>query len=56
MRDYATGELGLERIVAITAPDNDASAKLLERLGFAYERTIAWGDDGDTSRLVGFNA
>lgn len=56
VRDYATGELGLERIVAITAPDNDASAKLLERLGFAYERTIAWGDEGDASRLFGFNA
>ena len=56
VRDYATGELGLERIVAITDPDNEASAKLLERLGFADERTISWGAEGIPSRLFGFNA
>ena len=56
VRDYAIGELGLERIVAITAPDTDASAKLLERLGVADERTIAWGDAGDSSRVFGFKA
>jgi RimJ/RimL family protein N-acetyltransferase len=56
VRDYATGELGLERIVAITDPGNEASAKLLGRLGFEYERTIAWGTEGAPSRLFGFNA
>ena len=55
VRDYATEVLGLERIVAITAPDNDASARLLERLGFAYECQIAWGGEGKVSRLFGLN-
>ncbi len=53
-RDYGVRELGLERIVAITSPENAASARLLERLGFAYERTV--GPDDDPVRLYGFNA
>jgi RimJ/RimL family protein N-acetyltransferase len=32
--------LGLERIVAITSPDNHASIKLLRRLGLEFERTL----------------
>ncbi len=56
VRDYATEVLGLERIVAITAPDNDASARLLERLGFAYECQIARGGEGEDSRLYSLNA
>ena len=32
--------LGLNRIVAITSPDNKRSARLLEKLGFKFERMI----------------
>jgi RimJ/RimL family protein N-acetyltransferase len=32
--------LGIRRIVAITAPDNHASIRVLGKLGLAYERTI----------------
>lgn len=32
--------LGLSRIVAITSPDNDASIKLLRRLGLRFERRL----------------
>ena len=32
--------IGLRRIVAITSPDNVASSGLLEKLGFALERTM----------------
>ena len=56
VRDYAAEVLGLERVVAITAPDNETSERLLERLGFAYESTIAWGTEGDVSRLYAFRA
>ena len=38
--DYARGTVGLERVVAITSPDNHASSRLLEKLGFAYEATL----------------
>jgi len=38
---------GLERIVAITSPDNQASIALLERIGFRYERVVHLRDDED---------
>jgi ribosomal-protein-alanine N-acetyltransferase len=52
-RDYGVGELGLQRIVAITSPGNAISARLLERLGFAWEGTV--GPEDDPVRLYGFN-
>ena len=55
MRDYGVGELGLERIVAITSPDNDTSGKLLLRLGFDDAGMIPWGTEGDTSRYFVFD-
>ena len=53
-RDYGVEELGLERIVAMTSPDNDASGKLLLRLGFEYEETIPWGTEGELSRFYAY--
>lgn len=32
--------IGLRRVVAITSPDNVASSRLLEKLGFAFERML----------------
>lgn len=37
---YGCNELKLKRIVAIVNPDNDASIKLLERLGMKFERMV----------------
>jgi RimJ/RimL family protein N-acetyltransferase len=37
---YERKRLGLTRIVAITACNNDASRRVLEKLGFAFERSI----------------
>lgn len=31
---------GLTRVLAITSPDNDASIRLLRKLGFVFERTM----------------
>jgi ribosomal-protein-alanine N-acetyltransferase len=56
VRDYGTDVLGLERIVAITAPDNEPSAKLLERLGFVYQSTIPWGTEGEVSKFFAYDA
>jgi RimJ/RimL family protein N-acetyltransferase len=48
--DYARRVLGLERIVAITSPDNAASIRLLERLGMRLEQTMCLaGDDHEVS-------
>ena len=37
---YGRTALGLRRIVAILSRDNHRSSKLLERLGFCFERTV----------------
>lgn len=43
--------IGLQRIVAITAPDNDASARVLEKIGLQFERVIHLPTLGGESRL-----
>ena len=49
--EYATGPLGLRRIVAITSPDNHSSARLLEKLGLRFERMVTFPDDGEALKL-----
>ncbi len=49
--EYGTHSLSLKRIVAITAPDNHSSAKLLERLGMRFERMIRQSPEHKESRL-----
>jgi ribosomal-protein-alanine N-acetyltransferase len=44
----------LERLVAITAPDNQGSIRILERLGFRFERMVSFTRDGE-SRLFVFD-
>jgi RimJ/RimL family protein N-acetyltransferase len=48
---YGQGVLGLKRIVAITTPDNDRSARLLEKLGLRFERVVRYPDDSQDVRL-----
>jgi [ribosomal protein S5]-alanine N-acetyltransferase len=48
---YGKTVLGLSRMVAITSADNDASAKLLEKLGLQFERMIRLADDGEEVKL-----
>jgi RimJ/RimL family protein N-acetyltransferase len=42
---YGRDELGLSRIVAITSKDNERSGKLLEKIGFRFERMIQMARD-----------
>lgn len=49
--EYGRATLGLRRIVAITAPDNHASIKLLEKLGMRFEKMITLNEDGPESKL-----
>jgi len=44
---YGKITFGLHRMVAITTPDNDGSARLLEKLGFNFERMVKLSDDGE---------
>lgn len=43
--------LGLTRIVAITSPGNDASIRLLEKLGVRSQKTVRLANDADEVRL-----
>lgn len=52
--DFAVRSQQLARIVALTAPDNFASIRVLERLGFRFERMVAWMDPVRGSRLFVF--
>lgn len=45
--------LGLDRIVAITSVDNESSIRLLEKLGFAFERMMKMSEEGPEVRLFG---
>src|SRR6185436_9238284 len=42
---HARAELGLGRILAITSPDNDASGKLLGRIGLRFQRVVRLSED-----------
>ena len=44
----AADELGLSRVLAITTPDNQASAALLGRLGFRAEGAAALEPGGES--------
>jgi ribosomal-protein-alanine N-acetyltransferase len=51
--DVATRELGLSDLVAFTLPDNAASRRVMEKSGFAYERTLMHeGEEHVLYRLV----
>ena len=51
--NYGRENLRLRRIVAITSPDNDASMKLLEKLGLRFEQMIKLSEDQEQVRLFG---
>lgn len=48
---YARDALGLERLVAIVTPGNDASIRVLTHLGMQFERALTLPDDDDTVAL-----
>jgi RimJ/RimL family protein N-acetyltransferase len=49
MMNYGWNKVGLNRIVAITNPENHASAKLLEKIGLRFERMIQMpGQEGES--------
>ncbi len=49
---FGTQGLGFTRIVAITAPGNQASIRILETLGMQYERMVRFSDDGESRLFV----
>lgn len=47
----ARTRLGLDTLLAIVNPDNGASIRLLERLGFRFDRMFRLNDDGPELKL-----
>jgi [ribosomal protein S5]-alanine N-acetyltransferase len=48
---WGLNTLALKRIVALTAPDNTASIRILERIGLRFERMVRYSGEGRASRL-----
>jgi RimJ/RimL family protein N-acetyltransferase len=48
---HARSALGLRRVLAVVSPDNHGSIRLLEKLGFTYERMVRLSDDDDEIKL-----
>lgn len=49
--EYGKERLNFNRVLAITSKDNFASGRLLEKLGFAFERFIKMTDDSEEIKL-----
>ena len=49
--DHARNVLGADRILAITSPDNEASARLLGKIGLRFEGLIKLSEDAAEVRL-----
>ena len=52
----ARARLGLETLLAIVSPGNAPSIRLLERLGFLFERTMRLGAEGPDISLFASHA
>lgn len=50
--DWGFTEAGLERIVSIYEPENAPSGRVMERLGFTYERTTSGTPRGETVHVM----
>ena len=51
MMEYGRDVLRVSRVLAITTPDNDRSGKLLEKLGFKFERMLNEPHDNEILNL-----
>lgn len=52
---HARASLGVENILAITSPDNEASGKLLGKIGFRFDRLVKLSEDADEVKLFTSN-
>ena len=52
---HARENLGVDRILAITVPDNNASAKLLTKIGFRFDRVMKLSEDAAEVKLFTSN-
>ena len=48
---YGKSALALNRIVAVTNPDNHGSIRVLEKLGLSFEKMVRLSEDGPEIKL-----
>jgi ribosomal-protein-alanine N-acetyltransferase len=48
---YAKEKLGVKRVLAVVSADNQSSIRLLEKIGFHYEKMIRLSDDAPEIKL-----
>ena len=53
---YGRSAFGLDRIVAVTTPDNHSSIKVLEKLGLRFEQMVKLSEDGPEIKLFAHDA
>jgi RimJ/RimL family protein N-acetyltransferase len=51
VKDYAARHVGLQRLAAITSPGNCSSIRVLERIGFRFERMVRLTPGGEELKL-----
>lgn len=51
VKRYGRERFGLQRIVAITIPSNHGSIRVLEKVGFRFEKMVRLTEDGEELRL-----
>lgn len=49
--NFARNQVGLSELLAVTHPENAASIRLLEKLGFTFQETIKFPGDDETLKL-----
>lgn len=54
MLEHGEKDFGLNRIVAITTPDNHSSIKVLERIGFRFEKMVRLTEDAEEVTLFAY--
>ncbi len=52
VKEYARDVIGLKRLVAITDPENQASIRVLEKLGLRFEKMIRLSEDDIELKLL----
>ncbi len=52
---FAKSAFGLNRILAITAPDNHSSIRLLAKLGLSFEQMVRFSEDNAELKLFALN-
>jgi RimJ/RimL family protein N-acetyltransferase len=53
VRDHARDQVGLRRLIAIVDPGNAGSIRVIQKLGFTFERIIRLGDEHKDVKLFG---